>query len=251
MTRKETFKCNPLSHPVKAATKARTVLCSEWALVKVQFRTVTVEPLKCKCWHCDQCRPGRTRRLVEEAKRGVPTLFITLTSRRRASLTPSQAAQALVAAWRQVRRRYIAEHGKGSLPFLAVFEATKKGWPHIHIVARCKWLNQKWLSKQMAALHDSPVVDVRRVHGLSKVAAYISKYISKNPHRFTGVKRYWRSLDYLLPPPPEDDDPWENIPYWHVEQRFWLFVAQDFAAEGFEVQAPWARAPPRLGEFSR
>ena len=75
-------------------------------------------------------------------------------------------------------------------------KATKRGWPHIHIVARCEWLSQKWLSAQMKKLADSPVVDVRRVHNKSKITAYISKYISKNPHRFTGVKRYWCSRDW-------------------------------------------------------
>jgi len=222
------------------------MFCSEWALVKTEFRTATVIPLKCKCWTCDDCRPGRTRRLVEEAKRGAPTLFITLTSKRRASLTPSQAAQALVDAWRIVRREYIREHGKGALAFLAVFEATKKGWPHLHIVARCRWLNQRWLSARMAELHDSPVVDVRRVHGQSKVAAYVSKYVGKNPHRFAGVKRYWRSLDYLFPVAETPYDPWDDCPLWHVEQRYWLFVADDMQAAGYEVESPWDEAPAWL-----
>jgi len=105
------------------------MFCAEWALVKIQFRTATVLPLKCKCWTCDECRPGRTKRLVEEAKSGKPTIFITLTSRKRASLTASQAAVLLAHAWRQVRHEYIREHGKGSLAFLAVFEETKRGWP--------------------------------------------------------------------------------------------------------------------------
>lgn len=219
--------------------------CSEWALVKIQFDHAIVEPLKCKCWTCDECRPGRTRRLVEEAKRGKPTLFITLTSKRRADLTAAQAAVLLAHAWRKVRREYMREHGKGSIPFLAVFEQTKRGWPHIHIVARCKWLSQKWLSKRMKALHDSPVVDVRRVYGVTKVAHYVSKYISKNPYRFEGTKRYWRSLDYLFPEVEDDPDPWDDVPFWHVVMQFWLFAAQDLQTRGFKVTAPWARAPPR------
>jgi len=220
------------------------MFCSQWALVKVDFRTATVLPLKCKSWACDECRPGRTKRLVEEAKTGVPTLFITLTSRRRASLTPSQAAVLLVDAWRKVRREYIREHGKGTLAFLAVFEATKRGWPHLHIVARCKWLDQKWLSRRMDELHDSPIVDVRRVHGLRKVAAYVTKYIGKNPHRFTGVKRYWRSLDYLLPLPPEDDDPWNDVPVWTIVRGHWMIVAEDMERDGWNVVSPCIRAPP-------
>jgi len=222
------------------------MFCAEWALVKIVVNRATVLPLKCKCWTCEECRPGRTKRLVEEAKSGAPTLFITLTSKRRASLTASQAAVLLAHAWRKLRREYIREHGKGSLAFLAVFEETKRGWPHLHIVARCKWLNQRWLSNRMRDLHDSPVVDVRRVHGTKKVAAYVSKYIGKNPHRFVGVKRYWRSLDYLIRPPPDDDDPWSEVPWWEVVQRYWFFVAQDLLTEGFQVDTQGARAPPYL-----
>lgn len=227
------------------------MFCSEWALVKINFRTATVLPLKCKCWHCDECRPGRTRRLVEDAKAGAPTLFITLTSKRRADLTPSQAAVHLAHAWRQLRREYVREHGKGSLAFLAVFEATKKGWPHLHIVARCKWLDQKWLSARMAALHNSPVVDVRRVHSQSKVTAYVSKYVGKNPHRFTGVKRYWRSLDYFFPVAEKPYDTYDDCPFWHVEHSRWEHVADDFQDQGFIVidftgseRAQWRR--PRV-----
>jgi len=212
------------------------MFCAEWSLVKHSYPDLKVIPLHCKCWHCDECRPSRTQRLIHEAKRGLPTLFITLTSRRRADRTASWAAQEMVKCWRRIRREYIEEHGPGSIPFLAVFEETKEGWPHLHIVARARWIDQKWLSDRMAALHDSPIVDVRRVDGLRKVAAYVAKYIGKNPHRFEGVKRYWRSLDFLKPE--EDERPvmdWQ-VPLWTVEQRFWRFVADDLEAEGWYLK---------------
>jgi len=201
------------------------MFCAEWSLVKHRGQEVTVIPLRCKCWHCDECRPIRARGLVADAVAGHPTIFITLTSRKREDRTPSQAARELVTAWRKVRREYVKEHGKGTLAFLAVFEATKRGWPHLHIVARCKWLSQKWLSRRMADLHDSPVVDVRRVTGMSKIARYVSKYIGKNPHRFQGVKRYWRSLDYLEASGGLDEDDPSTWAYWEIEKwPFWMVV---------------------------
>jgi len=175
------------------------MFCRDKSIVKVGDGPIVVVPLRCKCWSCEECRPDRIKRLVYEARSGKPTLFITLTSRRRKDRSPSWAAQELVKCWRLIKRRYEADHGKGSIPFLAVFEETKNGWPHLHIVARAGWISQRWLSKQMAELHDSPIVDVRRVDGLRKVAAYITKYIGKNPIRFDGVKRYYRSLDFLTP----------------------------------------------------
>ena len=220
------------------------MFCAEWSIVKTQFNRVTVLPLKCKCWTCDECRPGRTRRLVEEAKAGKPNLFITLTSKRRQGLTPSEAAVLLAHAFRHMRAQYLREHGKGSFPFMAVFEATKKGWPHIHIVARCKWLDQRWLSDRMDELHDSPVVDVRRIDKVSQIAAYVSKYVGKNPHRFQGVKRYWRSLDYLFPVAEDDDDLWSQIPEWEVVRRFYLNIIDDLEEAGWTIALPGARAPP-------
>lgn len=209
------------------------MFCQEWCLVKRLNPTLTVIPMRCRCWHCEECRPGRVQRLIHEAKSGKPTLFITLTSRRRSDRSPSWAAQELVRAWRTIRSEYLKKHGKGSLAFLAVFEETKKGWPHLHIVARCKWLDQRWLSKRMAALHDSPVVDVRRVTGLGKVANYITKYIGKNPYRFEGVKRYWRSLDYLSPIAVPDSGGDGPPVYWDRVQEHWLKMAECLERVGF------------------
>ncbi len=176
-------------------------------------------PLRCRCWHCDECRPDRAARLVYEAKSGNPTLFITLTTHRRPGRSPDAAARNLAHAWRRFRRQYVKAHGKGSLAFLTVFEATRQGWPHLHIVARCKWIDQRQLSKFMGAEIGAPVVDVRRIKGQSEVAGYISKYIGKNPQRFAGTKRYWRSLDYLLPVAGYEAGAGANEPGWQVVRR--------------------------------
>lgn len=175
------------------------MFCERYCLVKWNSYEIIVQPLKCRTWACDECQPGRKARLIFEAKSGRPNRFITLTSKNQPGLTPSQAAQDLVTAWRTIRRQYMKKHGKGSLAFLAVFEETKRGWPHLHIVCRSAWISQKWLSKRMRELTGSPVVDIRQADGTGKVAHYISKYIGKNPHRFAGTKRYWRSQDYILP----------------------------------------------------
>jgi len=181
-----------------------------------------VIPLRCRCWHCDECAPARKAQLVNEAKQGRPDLFITLTSRNRSKWTADYAAVQLAKAWRIVRAEFLRLHGKNSLPFLAVFERTKRGWPHIHIVARCHYLDRVWLSNRMKDLTDGPSVHVRRIHGKSKVAAYICKYLSKNPERFPGTKRYWRSRDYLVT--------FRKPPVWAVPQpdHEWSVVKEDW-----------------------
>lgn len=212
------------------------MFCQEWSLVKRETNHVTVVPLRCHCWTCDECRPIRTAALIADAKAGRPNIFITLSSRVGRGLTPGQAAVQLAAAWRVIRAEFLREHGPHSLPFLCVFEKTEESWPHLHIIGRCKWIEQRWLSKRMDALTDSPVVDVRRARGADKVAYYITKYVSKDPHRFPGTKRYWRSQDYLLPDPAEDTEPRVRRAVWEIERLDWRVLARAMA-----LGALWVR----------
>lgn len=204
------------------------MLCQSHTIVKNEKDRVTFYPLRCRCWHCPECHGARTARLIAEAKQGKPNIFITLTSRRRTNWTADYAARRLAWAFRVIRAEYLRAHGKHSWPFLCVFEKTKKGWPHLHIVGRAKWIDQKWLSKRMGALTDSPIVDVRRVSGLSKVANYIAKYLGKDPSRFEGTKRYWRSQDYLDPSPEEEPAPIIPYFYWETIDEDWRTLAARF-----------------------
>lgn len=212
------------------------MLCSEWSLVKTASAETTIIPLRCKCWSCEECRPRRKSKLKYEAELGHPNMFITLTHVRRKDMSRHEAARALVKAWRRVRLEYIKDHGKHSLPFLCVFEETKKGWPHLHIVARAKWVDQVWLSRRMGALIGSPIVDVRRITNRRKVIAYIAKYLKKNPHLFRGVKRYWRSLDYFRPTS-ETDFKERDLPNeWQIVRCSYETLAKFYEVEGYIVE---------------
>ncbi len=211
------------------------MLCQSHTIVKNEKDRVTFYPLRCRCWHCPECHGARTARLVAEAKQGKPNIFVTLTSRRRPNMTPDYAARLLAQAFRIIRAEYLRKHGKHSWPFLCVFEKTRKGWPHLHIVGRAKWIDQKWLSGRMKALTNSPVVDVRRVTDQGKIANYVTKYLGKDPTRFVGTKRYWRSQDYLVPSP--DEEPTVYIPYfyWETLTDNWRECAAAYERHGLSV----------------
>lgn len=214
----------------------KSMFCQEWSLVKRLHPDLKVIPLYCHCWTCDTCRPHRTTRLISDAQRGAPLIFITLTSRYRPGHSPAAAARDLADAWRKVRAEYLRQHGRGSLPFLAVFEATKKGWPHLHIVARARWISQRWLSRRMAALIGAPIVWVVKIDTIRKIANYVAKYIGKNPHRFAGTKRYWRSLDYLDPFLEADDAADAPGDVWQiVRMSFGAYITQAMTL-GFDVE---------------
>lgn len=174
------------------------MLCTQWALVKTQGRVATVEPLRCRSWSCDHCRPMRRKQCIREAAHGEPNAFITLTVNPAHFDSEADRAQALVRAWREVRRLACKKYGYKSIPFYAVFERCESGEPHLHILARVPWIDQGWLSKTMERLNGAPVVDIRRIDKARKPQNYIAKYVGKDLSPFEGCKRYWKSLDWLL-----------------------------------------------------
>ncbi len=135
---------------------------------------------------------------MAECHSGAPNTFLTLTSRRRDGLTADQAALALTRAWRLIRLRLMRRSGMKRLPFVAVMEATKAGWPHLHILLRSIWLDAKLISSWMDELTDSPVIDIQRIDNRKRVNAYVSKYCGKAAHKFGTAKRYYKTPDYDL-----------------------------------------------------
>lgn len=174
------------------------MLCTDMTLLHTTPATETAEPLRCKRWSCDHCRKERRRDLIKLATHGEPDRMITLTSNPNWGGSPEERALALVDAWRRCRRAAMRRFKLKRLAFLAVFEKTKRGEPHLHILVRSQYIPQRWLSDFMADAMDAPVVDIRRITSPKVAAAYVAKYVGKQPHQFEGCKRYWRSQDYQL-----------------------------------------------------
>lgn len=234
------------------------------SVVKQQGNVVTVMKLTCRSWNCPECCKLRRNQLVREAKEGKPERFITLTVNPAWFNSPEERAARLVAAWRLIRRRFI-ERRKGNVcEFMAVFELTKLGEPHLHIIQRGSFISQRWLSAQMKELMGAPVVDIRAVKGRKAVAEYVSKYISKRNIRIGTLKRYWRSKKYLAVSRAElrrrrnagarfwiAEFHWKRYLKW-IEARFpddiFRVRTRGFEFEWWEDQAPpWLLAEEPMG----
>lgn len=174
------------------------MICSKiGTIVKQQGSTVTAIKVTCRSWSCESCRKQRTRKLMAEAIEGEPERFITLTCNPHWFDSPEERARKLIWAWRQIRRRFMKLYRNSKIEFLAVFERTGLGEPHLHIVQRGAYMRQKWLSQQLEHLIGAKIVDIRYIRSKKAVAFYIAKYIGKEPFQFGTLKRYWRSLKYL------------------------------------------------------
>ena len=170
-------------------------------VVKQNAQDVGVFKLRCKSWSCPDCSRMRRRTLIREVKDGRPNRFITLTVNPNWFDSPEDRAARLAKAWRLVVAAYRHKFPTREAEYTAIFEATAKGEPHLHIAWRGGFVPQAWLAAQMRKRMGAPVVDVRKIHRANKVAEYVTKYISKRAIKFGTCKRYWRSKRYLAVSP--------------------------------------------------
>jgi len=205
--------------------------CSEGILVKHEAGKSSARILQCRRWSCPLCQPDRQRQLVAKGISGHPNRFITLTVNPAVGTDPVHRAHLLVDAFRKVRRAAMREFKLKHFEFLAVLEAQKSGEPHLHVLARFRWIDQAWLSEQMRLHIGAPICDVRKITSTAQAAGYVAKYCGKEPIRFGTLKRYWSSRGYesgrwLAERPISDGPPrWErrnqSLDGWLETQR-WL-----------------------------
>jgi hypothetical protein len=209
-------------------------LCTDRTLVNEGPSEGTIATLKCKRWSCPNCLDYNRRQVVAKARDGNPTTFMTLTWNANRRETPDEAARVMKHAWVVLRRRIAKRYAVKNIPFIVVFERTKKGYPHMHILLRAPFIKQEWLSEQMADLIDAPIVDIRAIKDRKHAFWYITKYLGKDLAAFEGCKRWWRSHNYEI----ETEEPYRPFLFGGrmeiVDINYWTMKAR-VSGPGFEI----------------
>lgn len=235
-------------------------VCGGWSLVHHQNGDSRAISLWCRAWTCPDCFWRRLRRLKREAQAGQPTTFLTLTVNPATYSGPDERAMRLSHAFRAFIRLARKTYPAKPIDYLAVFETTKRGEPHLHVLMRAPYIPQRWISALMSKLINAPIVDISKVHDKRHVAAYVAKYISKGPHRFGTTKRYWSSPGYHLQRPPRVAPADDGGSRWYVQRDPLLVIADQWCKLGYAVEwinsftiahtmgallrgAPWPRPP--------
>lgn len=225
--------------------------CGESSRVKFDEEGFHAVTQHCRCWQCDICLPRRQAQLTAKAAAGRPNLFLTLTVNPAIGRDPTHRAQMLVEAWRIIRERARKRWKGEKLPFLRVFEATKRGEPHLHILCRGKFLPQKWISAQAAQLLGAPIVHIEAIRKTKALASYVAKYVGKEPHKFGTSKRYYATRSYEVDPY-EKPEPMLRIDgNWYADDRslkdlehglrmeFWQTALQGRELWAWKHDPPW------------
>ena len=186
----------------------------------------------CSKWACGDCSFYKVRRLVGLIVAGKPTTFLTFTWDTKRPESVERARQIMGEMWKllvaRIRRRY-PEH---EFHYVVTVETTKKGWPHFHVLARCGWIDQAWLSRQCAELWGAPVVDIQAVESVFGLAFYVSKYLAKGLAKIGNGKRFWFSQGYHQEADPEPARARTPAP-WYRDPETPLTLLARYAAKGY------------------
>lgn len=229
---------------------ALSVICEASARVKDTVAGRCVLPRYCNTWNCVTCQPYRLKLLMAELAGGNPTIFVTITWAVDQGVERLAAAKAQRRAWAKYVAWYNRRHGEGALQYMVVCEGTRPDWPHLHILCRAKWIPHTELSAFMEAEIGSPIVEVQSLKQVRSVARYLAKYMSKGPRQYGTLKRYWRSLKYLMPDFLAERAVRRRPGGWRILADTWQWIAWDAVLRGFSVErlSPGAfiraRAPP-------
>lgn len=177
------------------------MLCSELHLVKLDGDGELLKPLPCNRWSCDWCAPARRRRLLALAASGEPNRMLTLTVNPKLGDSPNDRRNLLHDAWKRLVKRILRFYGWKELHYMAFLERTKRGEPHLHILLRCGYISQRWLSRQMQQMIAAPIVWIERIKGTRHAIKYVTKYVTKAPAQFGKGKRYWVSRKWEVNKP--------------------------------------------------
>lgn len=202
--------------------------CGSVCAIRYEDPHCVAVPIRCKSWGCETCQPIRKRQLVAQALAGGPVTFLTLTSRYDKTKDPNTEACKMSHAFAKLVKRIRRRNQGQEFEYCAIFESTKNGWPHLHILTRTLWIPKGWLSETWHSLTGSYIVDIRRIQDPQNAARYVAKYVGKAPHHYEGTKRYRFSKNYR---PPETWPP----DLASTEKMEWQLVPAPLAA----VKAAW------------
>lgn len=170
-----------------------------------KFRCYVLFPVTCKRWTCHACAPIKIKKLSIDVQKAKPNRLLTLTVNPALYSSPRNAfdetRRKVPVLIRQLRKRF------GTIEYLRITEATRKGYPHYHLLVRSGYLPQRVVRDMWKDLTGAAIVDLRRVNKTWSAYTYLVKYLSKL-HNLEWTERHVSLSRQFVPksdsPEPED-----------------------------------------------
>lgn len=171
--------------------------------------TVYAVPLRCRQWSCPLCARRLKKHLLRRLYKSTPNLFITLTTSHLTAKEPFDAYHRANAGISLLIKRWRRKFPNDPVEYFLVWEKTKAGWPHAHILLKAPKVSKHWLSQNWRELTGSYIVDVQAVSSQEHAARYLAKYLAKDPQVPPGQRRWRRSAKFFTA---DTESPFGKLP---------------------------------------
>ena len=155
-------------------------------------------PIRCRSWDCRNCARRNKRQLLRRLSKTDPNLFITLTTSTLTAPSPDEAFNRANEAISPLIKRWRRRFPNDRVEYFLVWERTKAGWPHAHVLLKAPPVPKRWLSRTWRELTGSYIVDLQQVSSAVHAAGYLAKYLAKDPQVPAGARRWRRSAAFFV-----------------------------------------------------
>lgn len=217
--------------------------------------TAVIVPLRCRRWWCPSCGPFLRDRLVRRIASEDANALLTLTCNPRAYASPEEAFRGLSVAVNSLFKRIRRLVHPAPVEYFLVWELTKAGWPHAHVILRGPFVSQTWLSVAWSELSGAYIVDIRGIHQAQAAMAYVAKYLAKEPQVPQGMKRYRSSRGFFAHPDLRSERRLKGLSNIRIIPRTTSDIARELAGRGYAILRHWdgsiTATPPSLHRFTQ
>jgi hypothetical protein len=204
---------------LKAKRLASQQYCGQGSLIGVSPKgnQILVIPMTCKSWGCPRCAKKKKavwiRRLVSGRPQREMMLSIPAYMNTDTKATAIRLKKAFTNLVARIRKTY------GELEYALVWELTKKGTPHLHVLTRGTYIPQSWLSTNWKELSGGTYTWISKVHTATAHALHLCKYLHKNggqtAEAIAPLRLIQLSKHYELPTlPSTNQNPYEGWSFY-------------------------------------
>ncbi len=191
--------------------------------------------MRCHKWDCPNCGPQNRKRVLRSLEGTRVDTLITLTCSRSHYRSPDAAFYVLSASIPILMKRLRRAFPRTPIEYFCVWESTRTGWPHVHVLFRGPFIPQRTLSRHWADLTCSPIVDIRHVNSQAQVASYLSKYLVKQPRVPFGHRRFRTSRAFWQAGSPSRRNPCPSGEPWKLRRDSLYTLADIWVRLGFVI----------------
>lgn len=145
---------------------------------------------RCKCWGCEHCAPKNAKRLRARSYAANCNRGFDLTIRHEPERTLEQETALLKATWRKFRLWWNRTYPNNKIECLTCWEIKGKRHVHLHVLARCGYVDQRVVQQFFWREIRSHKQWVKSLLNQKARIAYATKYVTKGLAKLKGTSRY-------------------------------------------------------------